>query len=78
MKLPKPEAQLKNDLKVLRAMHDLTQEELALAIGVSKKTISTLETGTYVPSTVLALKLARHFGVPVEQVFTLPEQEEKP
>lgn len=75
MKLPKPEARLMNNLKVLRAIHDVTQEELALGIGVTKKTISTVETGTYVPSTVLTLKLARYFGVPVEDVFALPEQE---
>lgn len=62
---------MKNTLKVERARHDLTQEALAKAIGVSRQTIVAIERGDYVPSTVLALKLARHFSVAVEQLFAL-------
>jgi len=63
--------QLENEIKVLRAKHDLTQAELAEQVGVTRKTINTIENGHYVPSTVLALKIARVFGVPVEEVFRL-------
>ena len=64
-------AGLTNRIKVLRAERSVTQEELAAAVGVTRKTINTIETGKYVPSTVLALRLARYFGVPVEEVFAL-------
>lgn len=64
-------AGLKNRLKVLRAERDWTQAELADRIGVTRKTINTVERGVFVPSTVLALKLAREFDVPVEQIFEL-------
>ncbi|MFC1543698.1 helix-turn-helix transcriptional regulator [Gemmatimonadota bacterium] len=63
--------ELHNDLKVLRAKHGLTQEQLAEKVGVTRKTINTVETGRFVPSTILALKLARAFEVPVEEVFSL-------
>ncbi|MGD8380234.1 MAG: helix-turn-helix transcriptional regulator [Gammaproteobacteria bacterium] len=62
---------LSNRLKVLRAERDLTQEQLAGRVGVTRKTINTVERGVFVPSTVLALKLAREFGVPVEDIFQL-------
>lgn len=65
--------ELNNRIKVLRAERDLTQEQLADRIGVSRKTINTVEKGKFVPSTVLALKLAREFGVPVEEIFQLEE-----
>ena len=64
---------MKNRLKVARAEMDLTQEELAKRIGVSRQTINAVESGRYVPSTVLALKMARVFGKPVEEVFFLEE-----
>jgi len=64
---------LKNTIKVHRAMKDWTQEELARRIGVTRKTINTIENGVYVPSTVLALKMARVFGVAVEDIFQLAE-----
>ena len=64
-----------NKLKVYRAMHDWTQEELALRVSVTRKTINTVEKGKFVPSTVLALKLARFFGKAVEDIFYLPEDE---
>lgn len=62
---------LSNRLKVLRAERDLTQAQLAGRVGVTRKTINTVERGVFVPSTVLALKLAREFGVPVEDIFQL-------
>ena len=65
------EKSIRNNLKVLRAMRDWTQEELARRACVTRKTINTVETGRYVPSTYLALKLARVFGVPVEEIFQL-------
>ena len=64
---------MKNRLKVARAEMDLTQEELAKRIGVSRQTINAVESGRYVPSTVLALKMAEVFGKPVEEVFMLEE-----
>ena len=64
---------MKNRLKVARAEADLTQEELAKRIGVSRQTINAVESGRYVPSTVLALKMAQVFGKPVEEIFFLEE-----
>ena len=63
--------ELQNTLKVQRARRGVTQEELAAAVGVTRKTINTIENGVYTPSTVLALRLARYFGVPVEDLFRL-------
>lgn len=60
-----------NNLKVLRAIKNISQEELAKQIQVSRQTINAMEKGKYVPSTVLALKLARYFENPVEGIFTL-------
>lgn len=62
---------LKNQIKVYRAKNDLTQAELADRVGVTRKTINTVETGRFVPSTILALKLARAFGITVEELFDL-------
>lgn len=64
---------MKNTLKVQRAIHNLTQEELAKRIGVSRQTINAMELSKYVPSTVLALKIARVFEQKVEDIFTLEE-----
>jgi putative transcriptional regulator len=58
-----------NKIKVYRAMHDLTQEDLAMAIGVTRQTILAIEKGKYVPSLDLAFKIAQHFGVTIEDVF---------
>ena len=60
---------LVNTLRVQRAHHNLTQEQLADLVGVSRKTINTIERGIFVPSTVLALKLARALQTPVEELF---------
>lgn len=62
---------MKNTLKVERAILNLTQQELAEKIGVSRQTINSIETNRYVPSTVLALKLSRLFNKPVNDFFTL-------
>jgi putative transcriptional regulator len=63
---------LHNRLKVYRAMHEVTQAELAERVDVARKTISRIESGGFVPSTELALKLARELGVSVEDLFQLP------
>lgn len=63
--------ELLNKIKVYRAIKNISQEELAIAVGVTRKTINTVETGKFIPSTVLALKIARYFGVPVEEIFVL-------
>ena len=60
-----------NNLKVLRAIKNISQEELAKQIEVSRQTINAMEKGKYVPSTVLALKLARYFEKPVTAIFSL-------
>jgi putative transcriptional regulator len=64
---------MKNNLRIQRAIMNITQAELAERIQVSRQTINTIESGKYVPSTVLALKIARVFGVPVAEVFSLEE-----
>ncbi|MFD2245789.1 helix-turn-helix transcriptional regulator [Pontibacter ruber] len=66
---------MKNTLKVERAIHNLTQEELAKKIGVSRQTINAMEANKYVPSTVLALKIARVFSKSVEDIFSLEDQD---
>jgi putative transcriptional regulator len=64
---------MKNKIKVVRAMHDLTQEDLAQAIGVTRQTILAIEKGKYIPSLDLAFKIARHFQVNIEEVFVYDE-----
>jgi len=64
---------LANRLRELRDAKGWTQADLAARIGVSRKTINTIENGVFVPSTVIALRLARAFGRTVEQVFSLDE-----
>ncbi len=64
---------LANRLRDLRAEHGLTQAALAERVGVSRKTINTVENGVFVPSALLALKLARALGCPVEAIFSLQE-----
>ena len=63
--------ELVNRLREERARRDLTQAELAEMVGVSRKTINTVENGVFVPSTVLALKLAKALGTTVEALFRL-------
>lgn len=64
---------MKNFLKVERAKKDMTQQDLAAKVQVSRQTINSIEAGKYVPSTVLALKIAREFGVRLEDVFELED-----
>ena len=64
---------MKNRLKVLRAEHNWTQEELAQRVSVSRQAINAIETGKYDPSLPLAIKLGRLFGKPVEEMF-LPDE----
>lgn len=65
--------QLRNRLREERARRNLTQADLAAMVGVSRKTINTVENGVFVPSTVLALRLARAFDTTVEELFQLTE-----
>ncbi|OJV52531.1 MAG: transcriptional regulator [Bacteroidetes bacterium 43-16] len=62
---------MQNSIKVERARKDITQEALAQAVGVSRQTIISVESGKYIPSTILALKIARFFHTNVETIFTL-------
>jgi len=66
---------MKNNIRVERAIKNITQAELADMIGVSRQTINTIESNRYVPSTVLALKIARVFDKPVESIFALEDDD---
>ena len=69
---------LKNRLEEIRKQREIKQEELAEAMGVPRQTISSLENGRYNPSVILAIKLARYFGMHVEDIFIYEEgQDEK-
>jgi putative transcriptional regulator len=65
--------ELENRVRAAREARGLTQAELAVRVGVSRKTINTVENAVFVPSTVIALKLARALGEPVESLFSLIE-----
>lgn len=62
-----------NQLRAERAKRSLTQAQLAALVGVSRKTINTIENGVFVPSTVLALRLSQVLAKPVEALFQIPE-----
>jgi putative transcriptional regulator len=66
---------MKNKVKDYRTEQGLTQQELADAIGVSRQTIFAMETSRYIPSTILALKLARIFKKKVEDLFELEKKD---
>jgi len=66
--------ELKNQIKIQRAVKNLTQEELATEVGVTRKTINTIENGKFVPSTILAIRLSRVFRISVEELFELKEK----
>ena len=66
---------MKNNIKIERAIKGLTQEDLANKVSVSRQTINAMEANKYVPSTVLALKIARVFGKPVEEIFILEKND---
>ena len=64
---------MKNNLRVERAIVNITQEELAKQIGVTRQAINSIELNKYVPSTILALKLSQYFNKTVNDIFTLEE-----
>lgn len=66
---------MKNNIRVERAIQRMTQQQLAERIGVTRQTINAIEAGKYVPSTVLALKMAAVFGKSVNDVFMLDEND---
>lgn len=66
---------MKNNVRVERAIHRMTQAQLAERIGVSRQTINAIESGKYVPSTVLALKMSIVFDKPVNELFTLDDED---
>lgn len=66
---------MKNRIRVARAEVRMTQQQLAEAVGVSRQTVNAIESGKFVPSTLLALKIARLFGKSVEELFSYDEEE---
>ena len=66
---------MRNSLKIERAIKNLTQNDLAKLIGVSRQTINSIEKGRYVPSTVLALKISKIFEKPVNEIFELEDSD---
>ncbi|WP_010249791.1 helix-turn-helix transcriptional regulator [Acetivibrio cellulolyticus] len=67
----------KNNLRVYRAKMNWTQEDLAKSVGVTRKTINTIENGVFIPSAFLALKIAKVFHETVENIFFIAEENEK-
>lgn len=68
---------MKNQIKVERARKDFTQADLAALISVSRQTINAIESGKYVPSTILSLKIAQVFGKSVHEIFELEDSDWK-
>ncbi len=66
----------KTNLRVYRAQHHLTQEDLAKAVGVTRKTINTIENEVFIPSAYLALKIAKFFNEPFENIFYIEHKSE--
>jgi putative transcriptional regulator len=66
---------MKNTIKVERAKKNWTQEDLAGKIGISRQSVNSIETGKFIPSTVLALKMAKVFGANVESIFQLEKKD---
>ena len=64
---------MKNTIRIERAIKNMTQADLAEAVSVSRQTINTIESNKYVPSTVLALKIAKVFNKPLEEIFMLED-----
>ena len=65
---------IENNIAKFRAKNKMSQQDLADAIGVSRKTISTVETGRFTPSVVIALSIAQHFATTVESLFYFDEE----
>ena len=66
---------MKNRIEAIRKERGILQEEFARCMGVSRQTISSLENGRYNPSILLAHKIAKYFGLPIEEVFIFEEEE---
>jgi putative transcriptional regulator len=66
---------MKNNIRVERAIKGMTQEDLSVKVSVSRQTINAIESNKYIPSTVLALKIARVFKKPVEEIFILEKND---
>ena len=67
---------MKNNIRQLRKARKLSQEELALAVGTTRQTITSIEVGRYTASLPLAYKIARYFGLTIEEVFDFSDIEE--
>lgn len=66
---------MKNRIEAIRKERGILQEDMAKAMGVSRQTISSLENGRYNPSIMLAYKIAKYFGMTIEEVFVFEEEE---
>ena len=66
---------MKNKIEAIRKEREIRQEDFAKAMGVSRQTISSLENGRYNPSILLAHKIAKYFGMTIEEVFIFEEEE---
>lgn len=66
---------MKNNIKIERARHHFTQGDLAEKVGVSRQTINSIETKKYIPSAVLALKIAKIFNMPLDSLFELEDDD---
>jgi len=66
---------MNNRIKIYRTEHSLTQEELAVALGVTRQTILAIEKGKYDPSLELAFKISRYFGVTMEEIFLYEDED---
>jgi putative transcriptional regulator len=71
----KEDKRMKNRLEEIRKQRGIKQEELAMALEVSRQTIGSLENGRYNPSIILAFKIARFFGMSIEEIFIYEEEE---
>lgn len=65
---------LTNKIREYRSARSITQEELAFQVNVTRKTINTIENGRFIPSVILAIKVAKYFNVPVEEIFLITEE----
>jgi len=65
---------MRNKIKVYRAMHDMTQEELAELLRVTRRSVNSIERGKYNPSIEVAFRIAKLFNIPVEEIFQLDEE----
>lgn len=68
---------MKNSIKVERAIKNITQQQLAKSVKVSRQTINAIESGKYIPSTVLSLKISDYFGKTVNEIFQLEDSDWK-